>query len=382
MRRRTLSARSAVAIDVALALAAGVTGVWREVAYPPQGLRLLTLPTWVYVVVQVVGALTLLLRRSRPIEVGLANAALSLLSPTQAAYVAAYALGAYVKNKLRAAAAFGALVVGWILGAQIWQLRDKLGGPLLLALGMLAGLYVASRRSLYDLLADRAEQAERDQELLARLAVADEQERLAREMHDVVTHRVSLMVLQAGALRISTDDESTRQSAESIRQAGVQALSELRELIGTVRDEPARSDAETLTSAPSIAGVVDAARATGVIVDVDQQGRDEQMTPTVARTVLRIVQEGLTNAAKHSPGALVTVRLRHSLNGSRVHVLSAPTAGAADRDLQESGSGTGLTGLRHRVEIVGGSFAAGRTDDGGFEIVARVPARVSGLDDA
>ena len=111
-----------------------------------------------------------------------------------------------------------------------------------IALGPLLALYFDARRRLVQALTERAERAERERHLLAEQARAEERARLAGEMHDVVTHRVSLMVLQAGALRMTAPDEATRQAAEELRAAGCQALDELRDLVGILRADAGRSD--------------------------------------------------------------------------------------------------------------------------------------------
>lgn len=370
MRRRALPGSAAVVVDVLLMLLAAGTGIWREWFNAPDEIRLLALPTWAYMLAQVVAAVALLARRRSAVPVALANAALCLITPTQASIVAAYSLGAQEPDRRRGGGAFLLLLGAWLIGAKVWLLDDWLSGPLVLTLAMTVGMYIASRRNLLDALADRAARAEREQELLARQAVADERSRIASDMHDLVTNRLSMMVLQAGALRVATSDDGTRSAAEAIRAAGVQALDELRELVGSVRFA---DDSEGSSAATSPRELVAVAQRSGLDVELEERGRAEWMSPTVARAVGRVLQEALTNAAKHAAGASVSVRLRHTPQGSSVEVLSSGE-GAPDRELADSGSGSGIGGLRARVAAVGGTLVAGPTDDGGFRIAADIPA--------
>ena len=155
--------------------------------------------------------------------------------------LAAYGLF-YARNRR---AAFVAVAVLTIIVARPWQPSATVIaiGVFRTAVGPLLALYFTARRRLVQALTERAERAEREQHLLAEQARTEERARLAGEMHDVVTHRVSLMVLQAGALRMTAPDEATRQAAENLRVAGVQALDELRDLVGILRTEPEGDEA-------------------------------------------------------------------------------------------------------------------------------------------
>jgi signal transduction histidine kinase len=170
-----------------------------------------------------------------------------------------------------------------------WTLQSLLfiGGPALL------GLYVAARRRLLRSLLDRTERAEREQRLLAGRARAEERSRIAAEMHDLVTHRVSLMVLQAGALQVTATDAATRTTAEDLRTTGCQTLEELRDLLRVLRFDP---------EAP-VADLARLVAESGVDAALVEDGDPAQPSPVVARTAYRIVQEALTNVRKHAPGA-------------------------------------------------------------------------------
>ncbi|MDG4757269.1 histidine kinase [Micromonospora sp. WMMD710] len=238
-------------------------------------------------------------------------------------------------------------------------------------------MYVGARRRLVAELTGRAERAERERLLLAEQARADERTKLAGEMHDVVTRRINLMVLQAGALRVSTTDPAARLAAEELRVAGCQALAELRDLVGVLRTGdglPVRP-AEP-SDGPDLASLVDDSRAVGLAVRLEEDGDPAIVAPTVRRTLFRIVQESLTNVHKHAPGADVTVAVRYDGNGVRASVANTPGRYPPDVGLTAVGGGSGLAGLRHRVEVVGGTLSTGVTPDGGFTVSGTLPAYV------
>lgn len=256
-------------------------------------------------------------------------------------------------------------------------------GLLFTAVPVLLGMYAADRHRLIQALTDRAERAEREQHLLARQARAEERVRLAGEMHDVVTHRVSLMVLQSGALRITATDERTREAAEELRAAGCQALEELRDLIGVLRssatsepstsDKPGPSDGAAL---PPLADLVAESESVGVPVELVEDGNPLFASPVVARTAYRVVQEALTNVRKHAPGAPTRVHVRYGADRVLLTVRNSAPTHPSDTALTASGSGTGLLGLRQRVELVGGTLRARAETDGGFSLNATLPAYV------
>jgi len=244
-------------------------------------------------------------------------------------------------------------------------------------------LYIDARRQLVASLRERAERAEREQRLLADQARAAERRRLAEEMHDVVTHRLSLMVLHAGALGTISADPTVRSSAEDIRQAGTQALNELRELVGVLREgEEGTAGATAEPTVPDPETLVDEAHRVGERIDYAVHGDPAGISPTVRRTVFRVVQESLTNARKHAPGAPVTVAVDYRGDGVSVRVGTGPASRAPDPVLAGSGSGLGLLGLEQRVELVGGTLRAGPRPDGGFAVDAILPAYVPTRGDA
>ena len=244
--------------------------------------------------------------------------------------------------------------------------------------GALIGLYVSARRGVVRGLRDRAERAEREQHLLAEQVRAEERARLAAEMHDVVAHRVTLMVLQAGALRVRAPDDGTRQAAEELRSTGCQALDELRDVIGLLRRTTEGPDEEAGAHGPlpDLSVLIAESGSVGVPVELIEEGDPPLASPVVGRTAFRIVQEALTNVRKHAPGARVRVDVSYRADGVRLAVRNTPPASPADAELASSGSGAGLAGLQQRVELIGGTFHSGPAPDGGFSVEASLPAYV------
>ncbi|MFC4081937.1 sensor histidine kinase [Amycolatopsis samaneae] len=266
-----------------------------------------------------------------------------------------------------------------VIATQPWQPSWSVTpfGLLSTALPAVVSLYFEARRQLLRSLRDRAERAEREQHLLAEQARAEERRRLASEMHDVVTHRLSLMVLHAGALGVTSREEAVRSAAEDIRREGARALDELRDLVGVLRNG-ANLDARTLSPAPTgdPVALVEESRSVGVPTELSVTGDPSRISPTVARTAYRVVQEALTNVRKHAPGSSATVDLRYHPGGLEVSVHNTAATSPPDPALAGSGSGAGLAGLRQRVELVGGRLDAGPVPGGGFRVGAILPAYV------
>ena len=391
--------RHAVLVDVAIAvffvvLDTAVTLVgWSWWPADPDGLA------WVLLATQGLTDLSLVARRRAPIAVVGIFAAFTLavtllISPLHAlqpanpgniwaplgVVVASYAPVYLAGNRRRVIAAFAAIAVLAIITARPWQPSATaiIVGPLRIMLGPLVAIYVVTRRRLVRALTERAERAEREQQLLAEQARAEERARLAGEMHDVVTHRVSLMVLQAGALRVTAPDEPTRKAAEELRAAGCRALDELRDLVGVLRttSDGDQAPQEAHPSTAELATLAAESTAVGLPTELVEDGDPQLASPVVGRTVYRIVQEALTNAHKHAPGARVRIRVRYDPTGVRLEVRNTPPTRPVDAGLIDTGSEMGLASLRRRVELVGGTLHAGPAPDGGFRVEATLPAYV------
>ncbi|MGW4940926.1 sensor histidine kinase [Actinoplanes sp. NPDC004185] len=290
-----------------------------------------------------------------------------------------YALVVYAGRRM---AAWPPAILLLLLATRPWAGPSEhiTQGLVLIAGPALLGMYVSARRRLIQSLVERAERVEREQVLRERQARADERTRLAAEMHNVVTHRVSLMVLQAGTLSLTAREEHVRAGAEDLRETGCLALAELRDLVGLLRmaspsaGEPVAAQPEQ-APAPPLEPLLAESESVGVPIELIQEGDPTRASPVVGRAVYRVVQEALTNVRKHAPGAPVQVRLSYTTQDVHVSVSNAEPSHSCDSALVEAGSGTGLLGLRQRVELLGGTFSAGPRDRG-FHVDALLPAHL------
>ncbi|GAA4067433.1 histidine kinase [Actinomadura miaoliensis] len=243
-----------------------------------------------------------------------------------------------------------------------------LGIAVLVAIGMLT----RSRRQLIESWRERARQAEEQQHMRVEEARHLERERIAREMHDVLAHRISLLAVHAGALEFGEGaTERQREAAGVIRRCAYEAMEDLREVIGVLRDDGA--DAErpqpTLTDVPAL---VEESRRTGANITFDDRVPDPASVPkSVGRHAFRVVQEGLTNARKHAPGCRVRVRMDAAESGLTIEIVNPLPTGRAVTELP--GAGAGLIGLRERAELVGGRLEHGRTPGDDFVLRAWLP---------
>ncbi|MEU9296769.1 histidine kinase [Streptomyces sp. NPDC048266] len=269
---------------------------------------------------------------------------------------------------------------------------------------LLFGLYIGARRRLMESLRERADSLEQELSLLAdraeqraQWARQEERTRIAREMHDVVAHRVSLMVVHAAALQAVAlkDPQKAVRNAALVGDMGRQALTELREMLGVLREGAApaapavpplaavgRAAAAAAEAAAegdgpcldALEGLCEQSRLAGAVVEFVVIGEARAYPPEVERTAYRVVQEALTNVHKHAAGAKVVVRLAHREAEVAMQVENGPCpsdAGAADVRLPSGGNG--LVGMRERVLRLGGVFVSGATDDGGFKVSAVLP---------
>jgi signal transduction histidine kinase len=253
-------------------------------------------------------------------------------------------------------------------------------GIMFVTAAVLAGLYAGARRKVLRELVERAERAERERHLEAEKARVEERNRLAAEMHDLVTHRVTLMVMQAGALGMTSEETAVKAAAEELRATGCQALEELRDAVGLLRRDPDHADGHrSATDEPAVldlASLIEASRSVGVPLALVEEGSATLASPVVGRTAYRVVQEALTNARKHAPGAKVEIRVHYRADGVRLTVRNSAATRSVDTRLTAAGSRTGLSGLRQRVELVNGKLEAGPDGAGGFCVDVVLPAYV------
>ncbi|REF00895.1 signal transduction histidine kinase [Thermomonospora umbrina] len=250
----------------------------------------------------------------------------------------------------------------------------------LVLLGVLPWLAGRAWRQYTELLHagwQRAEQLEREQRITAERERLRERSRIAHDMHDSLGHELALIALRAGALELAADlDGRHRAAAADLRASAATATARLQEIIGVLREESEPAPLEP--AGHDVAALVDRAAASGMTVRLHHDpGPDPVVegkggTEMADHAVYRVVQEALTNAAKHAPGAEVTVRVRRGHRRTCVSV-AHPRPPAGPPPATADGGGHGLTGLRERVRLSGGALRAGPTPDGGFEVAADLP---------
>ncbi|MFJ3310534.1 sensor histidine kinase [Streptomyces sp. NPDC086549] len=231
------------------------------------------------------------------------------------------------------------------------------------------GQLTQARRDLSRRLVEIEEAREHERILHAEAVLAHERAQLAREMHDVVSHQVSLIAVQAGALQVSAKDIDTQRAARSIRSLSVATLDELRTMVTLLR--ASGGDPTDLTPQPTLADLKTLVASSGIDASLQGDLHHPTGTPT-QRAIYRAVQEALTNVRKHAPGAKANIQLWHE--GDDVGVTVTNTASTRP-SLLLPGSRHGLIGLRERAEILQGMFTAGPTPEGGYRVSLRIPAR-------
>lgn len=215
-------------------------------------------------------------------------------------------------------------------------------------------------------LRDIQEAREHEREMDAQAVLARERNQLAREMHDVVSHQVSLIAVQAGALQVSTADPAAKGAAENIRRLSVDTLDELRHMVNLLR---AAGSADTeLTPQPTLSDLSRLLATSGIETRV--VGTAPEVDPPVQRTIYRTIQEALTNVRKHAPGSAATVEFGRSDRELTVTVTNTPPSRPV---LALPSARHGLVGLQERAALLGGTVSAGQTEDGGFRLLLRLP---------
>ncbi|WP_229884574.1 MULTISPECIES: sensor histidine kinase [Streptomyces] len=252
----------------------------------------------------------------------------------------------------------------------------------------LASRYWSQRRTLLQALQERNGQLLRERAMVAGQARLRERQRIAQDMHDSLGHQLALISVHTGALEVDPElTDRQREAVGVLRQASVSAMHELREAVGILRDgveapAPVEEAQPAARGVAGIAGIVEAARSAGTDVRLGTAGRPRPLAAACDHAAYRIVQEALTNAYKHAPGAAIAVELRYEDDSLVVEVANGPAPAAAAGAVVSGGQG--LTGLRERARLVGGMVHAGATGDGGFRIAGVLPygAEPAGAEDA
>ena len=248
---------------------------------------------------------------------------------------------------------------------------DLIFTPVLFAIGWLVGFALRARTEQIEVAEERAARAEREREAAARVAVAEERGRIARELHDVVAHAVSVMVLQVGAVRhrMPVSDTEDRETLRNVEQAGRTALAEMRRLLGAMREDGEAPELLPHPGLDHLGALADDVRAAGLPVELQIRGEPFVLPPGLDLSAYRIVQEGLTNALKHARASRAEVDVDYSATEVRLEVRDDGPGGVS----VDAGVGHGLVGVRERVRIFGGDMTAGAASTGGFVLRARLP---------
>jgi len=246
------------------------------------------------------------------------------------------------------------------------------GPDVVMAIAFGVGTAFARMRRHNETLEEQAARAERERIEAAERAAAEERARIARELHDVISHDVSLIVLQASVeRRMHNGDGSTAQTLASIESTGREALAELRRMLGVLRKDDHDAPLQPQPGLAELPDLVEQARSAGVPVNLVVDGQPVAVPPGLDIAAYRIVQESITNAAKHAAGAAVTATLRYGEGSLDIDVVNDGGAGSPTAPLPRGGHG--LVGMQERVALFGGSLEATPADGGGFRVLARLP---------
>jgi signal transduction histidine kinase len=249
-------------------------------------------------------------------------------------------------------------ILAALVGAGDADARDVSFNVLLYALAWILGEVQRARRAAVD--------------DLARRAVTDERARIASELHDVVAHHVSMMVVQAegGASVAATDPERAVEAFDAISAAGRQAMSEMRRVLGVLKEEGSDGVLAPQPGLGTVGDLVESVRRSGLEVDLQLEGRARPLAPGLDLSAYRILQEALTNAVRHADARRLTVAVRYDDEAVELEV--ADDGHGPPADVGASG-GHGLVGMRERVALYGGELRVGTKEGGGFAVVARLP---------
>jgi signal transduction histidine kinase len=245
---------------------------------------------------------------------------------------------------------------------------DLLVTPILFLIAWTGGYALRERSAQVVAAEERALHAEREREAAARVAVAEERARIARELHDIVAHAVSVMVLQVGAVRRKLPESQDADALKDVERTGRTALAEMRRLLGAMRRDDEDAELAPQPGLDELDPLLQAFRRAGLPVQLAVEGDAYPLPRALDLSAYRIIQEGLTNALKHAQASRAEVLVRYGAGELRIEVRDDGD-GAAESD----GQGHGLVGVRERVKIYGGEMSAGAVNGGGFALTTRLP---------
>jgi signal transduction histidine kinase len=282
-----------------------------------------------------------------------------------------WCLGAY--NPLRRAVVglVAAESLGvWVQAHFTGSFGDYFFVSLLIGVSWMTGVFVSRRSQHAREMAGRAELLERRHRETAERAVAEERQRIARELHDVIAHSVSVMTVQTGAVRrlLQPEQEKERQALETVEATGREALTEMRRLVGLLREQGAMPEFSPQPGLGTMADLLDNVRSAGLPVGLAVDGAPRELAPGIDLAAYRVVQEALTNALKYGGSAHAWVTLHWHEDELELEI-----ANDGKGDGTGSGGGHGLAGMRERVSLYGGAVDSGPRDGGGYVVRARLP---------
>ncbi len=367
-------------VDSGLAAALGFAGLGSSVA------------TGRYLYIPVVLALTvpIVLRRAHPVgafAAGLTVGALQVLTgigtnlADAAIVILLYTLAAYCPRRQSVAglaiclAGSAVAMARWQppgMGLLHWLMVGSIGFAGSSVIAWVLGDSMRYRRGYYAALEDRAARLEAERDAQAQVSAAAERARIARELHDVIAHHVSVMVVQAdgASYALNSSPDRARQALVAIAGTGRQALAEMRRMLGVLRSGDGTPDVVPLPGIEQLGELLEQTRASGLAVSFTVEGVPAPLPGGLALAAFRIVQESLTNTRKHGgPGARATLLLRYCEDMLVLQITDDGAAPAAAKD----GAGHGLTGMRERVALYSGTLHAGPRPGGGYQVMARLP---------
>ncbi|MGN6167056.1 MAG: sensor histidine kinase [Solirubrobacteraceae bacterium] len=326
----------------------------------------------------VLSTMALLVRRRWPDAVLVITLVVGIAIPTAAVFwppalVAIYTVASRRPWRIAVAGAVVA-VVGLALHRVVWgyslPLFGVIAGVALAGAALALGLYQATRLAYFEQQRERAARLERERALLDEQAASQERLRIARELHDVVAHDVSLMVIQAQALEATAEDPAARRSAETIAELGRDAMGEMHRTLELMRAERAQDERDPQPALGDLGPLLDRTRAAGIDVELSVTGAPRPLPAGIELSAYRIVQEALTNVIKHSGCDRASVDLRYGPDGIELEILDN---GDHPNESDTPESGHGLVGMRERVALFGGQLQAGPVNGRGYRVLATLP---------